>query len=480
MKKSLQLLAFVAALCAQIPAVEVLALPSIRVVRSVPVARGWARNQINAVIFRHNSVISFRDHQYVAFYDAERRLVLAKRRLGTDRWEVHPTQYSGDTNDAHKSISLAVDGQGYLHVAWNQHGTKLQYCRSRSPESLDLSEEMPMIGHKENRVTYPEFYDLPGGGLLFLYRDGSSGNGDLMLNRYDLKSGRWVRLQDGLINGEGSRNAYWQMTVDRRGVIHLSWVWRETGDVATNHDLCYARSMDGGKTWRKSSGEKYSLPITAASAEYAVRIPQRSELINQTSMAADALGHPYIASYWRAEETSVPQYRIVYFNGRRWQVAQVSDRRTGFTLQGLGTRRIPISRPQLLLDKSVRNPRALIVFRDAERGERVSLATCRMRPRVTCATDDLTDYSVGLWEPTFDPVAWRRLGELHLFVQKVGQGEGENLEDIPPQLISILEVRTGSGSDRVGAEAELRPGSGLQFCNSSYWFPSATRRVARK
>jgi hypothetical protein len=58
----------------------------------------------------------------------------------------------------------------------------LQYCRSRAPESLDLSEEMPMIGHKENRVTYPEFYDLPGGGLLFLYRDGSSGNGDLMLN----------------------------------------------------------------------------------------------------------------------------------------------------------------------------------------------------------------------------------------------------------------------------------------------------------
>jgi hypothetical protein len=180
-------------------------------------------------------------------------------------------------------------------------GQKLQYCRSRAPESLDLSEEMPMIGHKENRVTYPEFYDLPGGGLLFLYRDGSSGNGDLMLNRYDLKSGRWLRLQDGLINGEGSRNAYWQMTVDRRGVIHLSWVWRETGDVATNHDLCYARSMDGGKTWRKSSGEKYSLPITAASAEYAVRIPQRSELINQTSMATDALGHPYIASYWRAE-----------------------------------------------------------------------------------------------------------------------------------------------------------------------------------
>jgi hypothetical protein len=44
MKKSLQLLAFVAALCAQIPAFEVLALPSIRVVRSVPSPRLGAQS----------------------------------------------------------------------------------------------------------------------------------------------------------------------------------------------------------------------------------------------------------------------------------------------------------------------------------------------------------------------------------------------------------------------------------------------------
>ncbi|MGO8055575.1 BNR-4 repeat-containing protein, partial [Rhizobium leguminosarum] len=62
------------------------------------------------------------------------------------------------------------------------------------------------------------------------------------------------------------------------------------------HDICYARSKDGGKTWEKSSGEKYQSPITAANAEYALRIPQKSELINQTSMFADAQGNPYIAN----------------------------------------------------------------------------------------------------------------------------------------------------------------------------------------
>jgi hypothetical protein len=34
-----------------------------------------------------------------------------------------------------------------------------------------------------NRVTYPEFHALPGGDLLFLYRDGGSGGGNLAMNR---------------------------------------------------------------------------------------------------------------------------------------------------------------------------------------------------------------------------------------------------------------------------------------------------------
>ena len=150
-----------------------------------------------------------------------------------------------------------------------------------------MSKKMPMTGKKEGRVTYPEFYRLPNGNLLFLYRDGSSGSGNLMMNHYSLKTKEWTQRQAAFINGEGKRNAYWQMCIDTRGTIHLSWVWRESGDVATNHDMGYARSEDQGRTWLKSNGEQYRLPITADSAEYAARIPQRHELINTTSMCAE-------------------------------------------------------------------------------------------------------------------------------------------------------------------------------------------------
>jgi len=409
--------------------------------RPIPIGKGWARNSINTVIFRRNSITTHGNVQYAAFYDDQSNVVLAKRKLGTDRWQVYQTPYQGNTKDAHNSISIAVDGDGFLHMAWNHHNTPLQYCRSTSPGSLELTQKMPMTGVKENRMTYPEFYNLPNGNLLFLYRDGASGNGDLMMNHYDVRAKKWTRVQDGLISGEGARNAYWQMTVDVKGTIHLSWVWRESPDVASNHDMCYAKSTDSGKTWRKSSGEQYQLPITAKSAEYAWRIPPGSELINQTSMCADADGRAYIATYWRAEGTNIPQYRLIYHDGRQWKVAQISQRTTPFSLSGQGTRRIPISRPQIVIASDGAKVKGWLIFRDVERGDRVSVAVCSDLKSGGWLIQDLTDISVGMWEPTYDQARWESKKELHLLVQRVGQGEAEGIENLPPQEVSVLEWR---------------------------------------
>lgn len=401
----------------------------------VPIADGWAKNQVNAVIFRKNSVTTFRNTQFVAFYDNDSKVVLAKRRLGMSRWQIYQTRFTGQTSDAHNSISLAVDGEGFLHLAWSHHGTPLNYSRSLEPESLEFTDKLMMTGAVENRVTYPEFYNLPNGNLLFFYRDGASGNGNLVLNLYDVKRRKWSRVQNNLIDGEGKRNAYPQAAVDVKGAIHLSWVWRESPDVATNHDLAYAKSTDGGKTWTKSSGEKYSLPIRAETAEYIWRIPPASELINQTSMTADKFGNPYIATYWRPAGTRVPQYQLVYSDGKNWKISQVSERRTAFSLSGAGTKRIPISRPQIAVD----GKKVYVIFRDEERGNKVSAAMCDDLQSSVWRVKDLTENDVGMWEPTLDQNLWNQKKTLHLFVQKVGQGDGERLENLAPQMISILE-----------------------------------------
>ena len=102
-------------------------------VRLVPLGQGWAKTSINTVIFRRNSVVTHKGTQYVAYYDEDGFVVLAKRKAGSMDWEIRRTQYKGNVKDAHNSISIMVDGDGYLHMAWDHHNHPLRYCQSKSP-----------------------------------------------------------------------------------------------------------------------------------------------------------------------------------------------------------------------------------------------------------------------------------------------------------------------------------------------------------
>jgi len=408
-------------------------------VEVIPVQPGWAKNSINTVIFRKNSLVSFRDTQYIAFYDSSGYVVLGKRKHGTKSWRLKKTPYQGNTSDAHNTISIMVDGEGYLHVSWDHHNNELRYCKSITPGSLEMTDKLPMTGKAESKVSYPEFYKMPDGNLLFFYRNGASGQGNLVINKYNLSNKQWTQLHTNLIDGEGQRNAYWQACVDSKGVIHLSWVWRETPDVASNHDLGYACSKDGGITWQKSNGDKYQMPITAANAEYATRIPPKSELINQTSMTTDESGHPFIATYWREQNSTVPQYHVVYFDGRQWQTSSPNFHKTAFSLSGAGSKRIPISRPQVLVKGQGSTASVLIVFRDEERGNKISTAQIGRLDKGNWIVRDLNETSVGSWEPTFDTELWRQRKILDLFVQYVEQADAEGLTNTPPQMVNVLE-----------------------------------------
>ena len=405
------------------------------VVKQSVIGPGWANNSVNATVFRKNSLVTHDGVQFAAYYDAERYVVLARRRVGSGEWTAQRTPYQGKAEDAHNGISIMADGAGYLHVAWDHHDNPLRYARSTAPGALALGAPQAMVGRDEQAVSYPEFYRLPDGDLLFLYRDGASGRGNLVMNRYRHAEAKWERLQDTLIDGEGRRSAYWQAHVDGRGVLHLSWVWRESPDVASNHDLAYARSRDGGRTWERADGTPYRLPITASSAEYALRIPPGSDLINQTSMSADGAGHPFIASYWRDADSAIPQYRVMFHTGQQWLMRTLPMHKTPFSLGGGGTKRIPMARPQLLLS----GQGGLLVFRDEERGSKVSVAVIRDFQSFKWSVQDLSDTPVGAWEPTFDSELWKSRGILSLFVQDVAQVDGEGIAQRPAEPVRVLD-----------------------------------------
>lgn len=403
------------------------------------VGSGWANNSVNTVIFRQNALTTYEDYQFTAYYDEESNLVLGKRKHNSDQWDIRKTRYNGNTKDAHNSISIAVDGDGFLHVSWDHHDTKLRYAVSKTPLGLELGEEQQMTGEEEGKVSYPQFYNLSNGNLLFLYRSGQSGRGRLIANSYDLKDKNWRQIHQNLIDGQNERNAYWQSTVDQQGNIHLSWVWRETWDVSTNHDIGYAISKDKGLSWERSNGDKYELPITAQTSEYAWKIPENSSLINQTSMTTDEEGNPFIASYWNEQETT--QFQIVYLENGIWKKENTGFRKTFFDLGGGGTKRIPVSRPEIFVKTKNNSNTAYLLFRDEERGNKVSLAHKNLSGNDPWVIQDLTESSVGQWEPNYDKQLLDLHNKLHVFVQKVIQIDGEGVARHSSTPVRILELK---------------------------------------
>lgn len=397
------------------------------------VANGYAKSSVNATVFRKNSISSYREHQYVAFYDNDANVMLAKRKLGSDLWEINKTQYKGNVKDAHNVICIMHDGAGYLHMSWDHHNDPLRYAVSVESESIEMGDKQSMVGELEDKATYPEFYKMANGDLIFLYRDGSSGNGNLVMNHYNLKTKSWHRVHNNLIDGEGERNAYWQMCIDKRGTIHLSWVWRETGDVATNHDMCYAKSMDNGLSWETSTGRSYKMPINVQSAEYVMKIPQNSNLINQTSMTADGEGNPYIATYFKGDNDAGTQFKVIYKNQDSWKVSTVSDRSSNFILGGHGTRSIPISRPQIVIEQNNNEEKLLLIFRDEELGNKVCLASTMIADNMDWKITTLNDNSMSRWEPSYDTELWKNRQLLHVYYQVTEQGNSETTVNILPQ-----------------------------------------------
>ena len=123
----------------------------------------------------------------------------------------------------------------------------------------------------------------------------------------------------------------------------------------------------------------------------------------------------------------------------RWSVQNLGFRKTPFSLSGAGTKRIPISRPQIVTWKNNHHICAALIFRDEERGNKVSVAINDDINKYIWQVKDLTGENVGSWEPTYDTEWWKQKKALHLFVQFTDQKDAEGKADIAPQTVSVLE-----------------------------------------
>lgn len=272
-------------------------------------------------------IVSTANRLYVAYYDANRQLTLASRpRNNRASWTYHKLD-SWVGWDSHNYVAIATDSEGRLHVAGNMHNDPLTYFRTETNGDVrTLQRVTTLVDAKiERSMTYPVFLKDGAGRLILKYRDGGSGNGNEIYNVYDAMADRWsALLNTPLVNGEGLRNAYFVGPVlgpDK--AFHITWVWRDTPDASTNHDLSYAKSVDLVH-WTRSDGTPIALPITLAKAEIVDAVPVKAGMINNnTVLGFDAAGRPLI-TYHKFDAAGDTQIFVARREAGGWRSVQVS------------------------------------------------------------------------------------------------------------------------------------------------------------
>jgi hypothetical protein len=281
----------------------------------------WAGHIVGFELLTHG------DQQFVGYYNADRQMVIAQRQLGSSEWvKHHLDSYVGW--DSHNYITISVDLNGFLHVVGNVHVDPLVYFRSTRP--LDVSSLQGvhrMIGEREDRVTYPTFLTGPDGGLVFSYRDGSSGDGITLFNAYDHERGEWRRLiSEPLLDGLGQMNAYpIGPLIGEDGYYHMSWVWRDTLHAETNHSLSYARSADL-VNWQTAGGQPLVLPLTPYTQGVMVDpIPPKGGIINGSGQIGFDGDSRVVISYHKFDEEGNTQLYFARFEEGAWKIRQATN-----------------------------------------------------------------------------------------------------------------------------------------------------------
>ncbi len=350
----------------------VMAFPALsRLLAAEPGAREAAGLLIDQVWSGHPvgfALLTERGHQFIAYYNAERKITVTGRKLGTTNWtRIHPEgvmvtkrrRMSNVTGwDSHNYLTMALDRDGCLHLSGNMHADPLVYYRSEKPFDLGSLRRIDrMTGEREQRTTYPRFSQHPDGSLIFKYRDGGSGNGSDLYNVYDPDTRTWRRLFDGpLLDGEGERSAYGTGPVrGPDGRYHMLWMWRDTPDAMSNHTLSYARSRDL-MNWETSAGRPIARPLRLAGAEVIDAAKPGGGLVNMTyALGWDAQQRP-VAAYHRYDTNGRSQIFVSCADGQGgWQTRTVSDWDFRWEFPGYGSqvKQVSVGRPAPEADGSL-------------------------------------------------------------------------------------------------------------------------------
>lgn len=285
-------------------------------------------------------VTTYNGSIYYIWVDDHLRTMIAKKNpTGTISTSVILQKTVPDEH--HTQPSVAVDKNGYIHVAYNMHQTDWQYKVSNQPE--DISSFTFIGGQKDNArgipgelITYPHFVRDNNGVIYVTFRhrvgQWEAGGQGIGIAKYNVGTQRWTML-GGTDYPKGVKTFYWTPNVrvyegpgkvyqalragvffDAKNRMHVCWDDFVAPGKGTSA-IMYAYSDDGGQTFKRANGQTIAtLPIT----------PSTADVVNRTSvgkyytlehMGALANGRP-IVFFFEGQGANQPYFST--WDGTAW------------------------------------------------------------------------------------------------------------------------------------------------------------------
>ena len=229
--------------------------------------------------------------------------------------------------DAHRNPTLLIDEAGSIYVFYGAHGHPTRVVKSLAPYDVSQWSDAALID--DAGTSYPQPWQLREGEIFVSYRqspgwcyrkstDGASSWGPTV---------NLIRFADA---------AVYAITIARTGAfprtVHIAWSMLGGGtpeEIRTKHlwarryDVYYARSDDGGTTWKRSDGSEYSLPITEETAEKLYESGEHGVWLKDIQL--DPQGNPCILFI----DADVATYQSAWKLARRtadgWRISDVAQ-----------------------------------------------------------------------------------------------------------------------------------------------------------
>jgi hypothetical protein len=278
-------------------------------------------------------IVSRSEAEYVSYLSANSPQddIFVARRAADGPWEIRDTGVNATYDVGHTQTSMAIDGQGYIHVAYGMHNNPMRLVTSNAPESISAGFSTPassaIAAFASGSYTYPNMTTVPSGDVYMIVRDqrSSYSNQQGRLFRFDSTTRSWSELPP--FAGQSGTTVYPdQILSDASGDLHILWEWASGGAQAARHYGSYARFDPDTNTYYRANGTPYAAgPITIASADIYQSLEGSETFtanlhgVQSAKLALDDQGRPMIAYAYSTNGTdSGYQHRFARWTGSEW------------------------------------------------------------------------------------------------------------------------------------------------------------------